>query len=443
MSLRDNPLGELKVPLTWTAGIVFLVVLIASVAILLSDRREAFDTDAYGNPRTLSDRMMAPVGDALSTPGRLTGEGVQGIRGYFFAVSENRRLRAELKEMQQWRDVAIALRDTNERYRSLLGLKTDPPIPMASARIVTDSRGPFANSRLANAGSEAGIRPGNPVMSENGLVGRIVGVTKGASRVLLLTDVASRTPVMIDRTNARAILTGDGGPNPKLEYLRGQNPVKSGDLVLTSGDGGVFPRGLPVGVAVKGLDGRWRVVLASDKAPVDFVRILLFEDFTQVVNRAALEHAAPPPPTPGAETLPPPQPETPAVAAAAAAPAPGATPPAKTDAAKPADATTAAKAPAPKSAATKPAEKSPAAKPTEKAPAVKPAEKAAATKTSTAKAAADTATKPASKPVTAPKKPASDKTAATASAAAKSAKSDAAKAPAPKKPVAKQPEEAR
>jgi rod shape-determining protein MreC len=313
---------------------------------------------------------------------------------------------------------------------------------MASARIVTDSRGPFANSRLANAGSEAGIRPGNPVMSENGLVGRIVGVTKGASRVLLLTDVASRTPVMIDRTNARAILTGDGGPNPKLEYLRGQNPVKSGDLVLTSGDGGVFPRGLPVGVAVKGLDGRWRVVLASDKAPVDFVRILLFEDFTQVVNRAALEHAAPPPPTPGAETLPPPQPETPAVAAAAA-PAPGATPPAKTDAAKPADATTAAKAPAPKSAATKPAEKSPAAKPTEKAPAVKPAEKAAATKTSTAKAAADTATKPASKPVTAPKKPASDKTAATASAAAKSAKSDAAKAPAPKKPVAKQPEEAR
>jgi rod shape-determining protein MreC len=442
MSLRDNPLGELKVPLTWTAGIVFLVVLIASVAILLSDRREAFDTDAYGNPRTLSDRMMAPVGDALSTPGRLTGEGVQGIRGYFFAVSENRRLRAELKEMQQWRDVAIALRDTNERYRSLLGLKTDPPIPMASARIVTDSRGPFANSRLANAGSEAGIRPGNPVMSENGLVGRIVGVTKGASRVLLLTDVASRTPVMIDRTNARAILTGDGGPNPKLEYLRGQNPVKSGDLVLTSGDGGVFPRGLPVGVAVKGLDGRWRVVLASDKAPVDFVRILLFEDFTQVVNRAALEHAAPPPPTPGAETLPPPQPETPAVAAAAA-PAPGATPPAKTDAAKPADATTAAKAPAPKSAATKPAEKSPAAKPTEKAPAVKPAEKAAATKTSTAKAAADTATKPASKPVTAPKKPASDKTAATASAAAKSAKSDAAKAPAPKKPVAKQPEEAR
>jgi len=335
MSLRDNPLGELKVPLTWTAGIVFIVVLIASVAILLSDRREAFDTDAYGNPRTMTDKVLAPVGDALSTPGRLTGQGVDGIRGYFFAVSENRRLRAELENMRQWRDVAIALRDTNERYRTILGLKTDPPIPMATARIVTDSRGPFANSRLANAGSEKGIKPGNPVMSENGLVGRIVGVTEGVSRVLLLTDAASRTPVMVDRTNSRAILTGDGGPNPKLEYLRGQDPVKSGDRILTSGDGGVFPRGLPVGVAVKGLDGRWRVVLASDKAAVDFVRILLFEDFTQVADAKKLEHGAAPPPTPGATTLP--------------LAAPQATPPASASpSAAPQTATPSAAAPAPK-----------------------------------------------------------------------------------------------
>ena len=308
MSLRDNPLGELRVPLTWTAGIVFIVVLIASVAILLSDRRESFDTDAYGQPRTLSDRVLAPVGDVMSQPGRWTGAGIDGVKGYFGAVSENRRLRAELKTLQQWREVAVALKDSNERYQALLGLKTDPPIAMASARIVSDSRGPFANARLANAGREAGIRPGNPVMSENGLVGRVVGVTQGVSRVLLLTDVASRTPVMVDRTNARAILTGDGGPNPKLEYLRGLDPVKSGDRVLTSGDGGVFPRGLPVGVAVKGLDGKWRVVLASDRASVDFVRILLFQDFTQVANRAALDKIDVPPPTPGAWTLPPPEP---------------------------------------------------------------------------------------------------------------------------------------
>jgi rod shape-determining protein MreC len=386
MSLRDNPLGELRVPLTWTAGIVFVVVLIASVAILLSDRREAFDTDEYGNPRTMTDKVMAPVGDALSTPGRLTGQGVEGIRGYFFAVSENRRLKAELENARQWRDVAIALRDTNERYRQILGLKTDPPIPMATARIVTDSRGPFANSRLANVGSEAGVHPGNPVMSENGLVGRVVGVTNGASRILMLTDVASRTPVMIDRTNARAILTGDGGPNPKLDYLRGVNAVKSGDRVLTSGDGGVFPRGLPVGVAVKGLDGRWRVVLASDKAAVDYVRILLFEDFTQIVNRAGLDKVQVPPPTPGASTLPPPPPPEPKLQApAAGAPAaPGAAP-----------ATPAPKTTTPPAAAATPAPKT--ATPPAKAATTPPAK----TATPPAKAAATPASKaPAAKAVT-------------------------------------------
>lgn len=336
MSLRDNnPLSELRVPLTWTAGIVFIVVLIVSVVVLLSDRRKEFDTDAYGQPRTLSDRVMAPVGDVLSQPGRWTGAGVEGVRGYFFAVSENRRLRAELKTMQQWRDVALALKDSNERYQALLGLKTEPPIRMASARIVSDARGPFANARLANTGVEAGVKPGNPVMSENGLVGRVVGVTRGASRVLLLTDVASRTPVMVDRTNARAILTGDGGPSPRLEYLRGLDPVRSGDRILTSGDGGLFPRGLPVGVAVKGLDGKWRVVLSSDKAPVDYVRILLFQDFTQVVNHAELDRVGVPPPTPGAGTLPPPEAAPKPAPPKAAAPKSDAPQQAKPPAAKP------------------------------------------------------------------------------------------------------------
>lgn len=362
MSLRDNPLGELKVPLTWTAGIVFLVVLIAAVAILLSDRREAFETDAYGRTRTMSDKALEPVGNALSAPGRWTGAGVDAIRGYFFAVSENRRLKAELKEMRQWRDVAVALRDNNERYRVLLGLKTDPPIPMAAARIVTDSRGPFANTRLANAGREAGVKIGNPVMSENGLVGRVIGVTDGVSRVLMLTDVASRTPVMIDRTNARAILTGDGGPNPRLEYLRGQEPVRNGDRVLTSGDGGVFPRGLPVGRAVKGLDGRWRVVLASDRAPVDYVRILLFEDFTQLANRAELDRTAVPAPTPGAPTLPPPAAETPA--AQPATPTPKVTPPAGAAPAAAAPAAPRPVTPAPKTTAPAPKTAAPAPKTT-------------------------------------------------------------------------------
>lgn len=337
MSFRDNPLGEIKVPLTWTAGVAVLVAIVVAITLLATDRRGVIQAEAYGVTRKAADAVATPVGGVLSTPVRWIGDGIDSVRSYFFAISENRRLKAELEEAHEWRDAALALRNTNERYRVLLGLKTDPPIPMVSARIVTDARGPFANTRLASAGSEMGVKTGYPVMSENGLVGRVIGVTTGASRVLLLTDVASRTPVMIDRTNARAILTGDSGPNPRLDYLRGQNPVRPGDRVVTSGDGGVLPRGLPVGVAAKGLDGRWRVVLSSDAAPVDFVRILKFEDFSQLVDLKRLDEISVPAPsmpvnasvgvTAGAGVLKPaPAPAAGAAATAAKPAAPGAAP---------------------------------------------------------------------------------------------------------------------
>jgi rod shape-determining protein MreC len=295
VSFREGPFGDLKVPLTWMAAVALIVAGVVATALLLSDRRETFKTEAYGATRQAVDTVAAPVGGVLATPGRWTGDVMEWAGNYFFAASENRRLKTELAEARQWRDVAFALKDRNERLEAVLGIKTEPPIPMATARVVTDSRGPFANSRLADAGSKAGVVVGNPVISEHGLVGRVVGVTSGASRVLLLTDVASRTPVMIDRTNSRAILTGDGGPNPKLEYLRGPDPVKNGDRVMTSGDGGVVPRGLPVGTAVKGLDGRWRVVLDSDAAPIDFVRILKFRDFSQLADQQALATSTMPP----------------------------------------------------------------------------------------------------------------------------------------------------
>jgi rod shape-determining protein MreC len=297
LAFRESPLGELKVPLTWTAAVALVVAGVLGVALLLTDRRETLREEAYGTARQAMDTVATPVGQVVSAPGRVTGQGLAFVGGYFFAASENRRLRRELQEMRQWRDVALALRDTNERYKDLLGLRTEPPIPMVAARVVTDSRGPFANARLADAGRDKGVFIGNPVMSERGLVGRVVGVTNGASRILMLTDIASRTPVMIDRTNARAILTGDGGPNPKLDYLRGRDPVRKGDRVVTSGDGGVIPRGLPVGVAVRGLDGHWRVQLESDSVPIDFVRILLFKDFAQLANEAELRKSTMPPVT--------------------------------------------------------------------------------------------------------------------------------------------------
>jgi rod shape-determining protein MreC len=296
VSFRDNPFGEIRLPLLLGAAAAVIVALIIAFAVLMVDRRQTYQTGAYNALRKVSDEVVAPVTGAVAAPVRWAGGVAEGIGGYFFAASENRRLRAELTAAQAWRERAVALAAENTRYRALLGLSVDPPVPMVTARAVGESRGPYANTRLINAGSDRGVRVGHPVLSENGLVGRVIGVSPRVSRILMLTDAASRTPVMIQRTRARAILTGDGGWAPELAYLRGRDAARDGDLVLTSGDGGVLPQGITVGRVVRGVDGGWRVRLASDAAPIDFVRVLLFEDFVKLEDLRALNLPSPPPP---------------------------------------------------------------------------------------------------------------------------------------------------
>ncbi len=300
MAFRDGPFDQLKVPLAWTAAVAVVVALIASILMILADRRLDGEGHEYGPVRAGFDAVAAPVSGVLAAPVRWTGSATDYIKGYFFAVSENRRLRRQVAELEPWRDQAIALKNVNARYETLLGIRTEPPVAMATARSVSESRGPFVHARLLDAGAGKNIRIGNPVINEHGLVGRVVGVTGGVSRMLLVTDVASRIPVLVDRTDARALLSGDGSGNPRLEFVRGVGSVQAGDRVLTSGDGGGMPRGVPIGVVARGIDGSWRVKLFSDRGAIDYVRVMLFEDFGQLADTNALDA----PPLAGLSTAP-------------------------------------------------------------------------------------------------------------------------------------------
>ncbi len=367
MSFRDGPFTDLKLPLAWAAGAATLAAVLVAVVLLLAGRRQAVAATTYAPARNGLAVAVAPVGGVLETPVRWAGATVDYVEGYVFAVSENRKLKRQLAELQGYRDAFIALKDVNDRYEALLKLKTEPPIPMVTARTIVDSRGPFSNARLIDTGSASGVRIGDPAMSEHGVVGRVVGVTGGVSRLLMVTDVDSRTPVLVDRSNGRAILTGDGSAYPRMDYVRGRDPVKVGDIVLTSGDGGVFPRGLPVGVAVKDLKGGWRVRLYSDQTPIDFVRVLLFQAFSQNADAEGLTggEAAPPPltPTEAADrtaalqrAAPPPKPASPPPPTTTPAASPQtATPAGKRRSAKPHPAADAALSGASAAAATPPA----------------------------------------------------------------------------------------
>lgn len=303
MAFRDGPFENLKVPLVWTAAVVVVAAVVASVLLLLNDHRASDGQAGYGAARATTDAVAGPVGGVFAAPVRWAGAASDYVGGYFFAVSENRKLKQQLSEFQQQRDQVIALKNVNARYEVMLGVRTEPPVPMATARSISESRGPFNRARLLDVGSAKGVTVGNPVINEHGLVGRIIGTSTNVSRMLHLTDVASQTPVLIARSDARAILKGDGSGNPRLEFVRGVGAIEVGDRVLTSGDGGGFPRGLPIGVAAKGIDGSWRVKLFSDRGAIDYVRVMLFQDFGQLLESDDL-NAAPlaglisaPPPT--------------------------------------------------------------------------------------------------------------------------------------------------
>ena len=97
MALRDNPFGEVRLPLVLSAAAALLVAIVAAIALILSDRRETFQTEAYGVTRKVGDAVSAPVSGALATPVRWGGTVADNVSAYFFAMSENRRLRSNCK----------------------------------------------------------------------------------------------------------------------------------------------------------------------------------------------------------------------------------------------------------------------------------------------------------------------------------------------------------
>ena len=283
---------HLKLPVTWgVMGIVGVVCVVAAL-LFIGDHRAQVDETSYAN-RTGFDTVASVPNKILDKPVQVVGDGTSSLSDYFFAVRENRILKKEVQELSQYRDAYLEMKDVNERYEKLLNLRTEPPVETVTARSVLVSRGPFNNNRLIDAGSDKHIAFGNPVITDQGLVGRVVGVSPNVSRVLMVTDGTSHIPVMIMRTDGRAMMDGDGGGYPKLDWVRGRDTVKEGDQILTSGDGGVFPRGLPVGEAVKGVDGVWRVRLYANRGPIDFVKVLLFKDFSQLPDASTLLRTPP------------------------------------------------------------------------------------------------------------------------------------------------------
>ena len=279
------PLGRRRRPHATIHVLSIFVLVFCSIVMLVLDR---LDNSALSSARDGLQELAAPVFGQASRPAKWVGRAVDKVRSYVRLTEELERLELENVQLKRWEWTARRLERKLARLRTLLNAVEDPALGYVTARVIADTRGPFVRSILVNAGKTQGVRAGLAVIDANGLVGRTVEAGASTARVLLVTDLNSRVPVLVGPGGVRAVLSGNNQGSPTLSFLPVNARVRGGDLVVTSGHGGLLPRGLPIGVVEETEQGQ--VVRPNARlGQLDYVSVLFFESPELAIKRAEEE----------------------------------------------------------------------------------------------------------------------------------------------------------
>jgi rod shape-determining protein MreC len=251
-----------------SAGLVM-----TAVSLLLLGKVDAVLMERF---RSAVSDTVAPLLDALATPTEAVGGTIAGVYDLVTLREENSRLREDRELMLRWQAMALRLEAENAALRKLLNLVPEPGARYVTARVIADPGGTFAQSLLVNGGRADGIGIGHAVLSSDGVVGRIVGVAEHSARILMITDLNSRIPVVVMPSGARGVLAGDNTQRPRLLHTGADVRVAPGDQVLTSGDGGAFPPGLRLGIVATVEEGGIAVVPHVSRDRVSYVEVVDF-----------------------------------------------------------------------------------------------------------------------------------------------------------------------
>ena len=250
-------------------ALVFLVV--AAFAAMLIGKA---DTVLVENARVLALDLAGPALEAIARPVAVANRAIADLKEFATLRQENARLREENARLLTWQTAARRLENENDRLRELSLFREGPEASFITARIVGDSVSAYVRGALLNAGRKVGVTPGQAVVTAEGLAGRIAEVGDNSARVLFVTDFNSRLPVQIERTRERAILAGDNSGLMRLTLAQTLQGVQRGDRIVTSGHGGSFPVGIPVGEVVQADGGSVKVRPFVDFSRLEFVRVV-------------------------------------------------------------------------------------------------------------------------------------------------------------------------
>jgi len=251
----------------------YSALVLLSIAIMVIGRA---DGSLIEHIRTKTNDVLAPVLEAVTQPVTAVSDAAAHIRSLTELYRENERLKTENAALMQWQQVARRLDNENAGLRTLMNYQPEGSIWFITGRVIGTSGGAFSRNLLINRGTLDSVAKGQAVSAGSGLVGRVTEVGDRAARVLMITDLNSRIPVQIDGNHDRAILAGDNTDRPQLAYIGPHTKINLGDRIVTSGDGGVFPPGMPVGTVASIEGGNIRIEPYADLSRVEYLRVVDF-----------------------------------------------------------------------------------------------------------------------------------------------------------------------
>ena len=260
-------MGEMKV-FIWRF-FIFVLFLCAFLLILLSK----VNSPVISIVNNAVIKVSGPIMQVIEFPARIIHNVYTYVRDVSNIYADNRALRFENKQMMVLQNKVRTLEVENQLLERLLNYVPPADASFMSAKIIAESGDNFTHTLLVYIGDEA-VRKGQIVLGEESVIGRIDRVSGKYAKIILVTDINSKIPVVIERTRARGILSGNNTDKPQLIFIRDTSAIQEGDVVVTSGVGGMFPSGLPIGFISSVKNGIIEIETMADISRVEYVRIV-------------------------------------------------------------------------------------------------------------------------------------------------------------------------
>ena len=249
----------------------YLAIFLVCIVLMLASRADWMGITSL---RGMVAVFLTPLAEVVSVPFRAMSLAIEGIENIASMREENQRLKDALAQSTRAQNQVDILLAENRQLRALTSVPVPEGMEVVSARIIAVNSDSFAHSVMLDAGRHHGITKGATVTTVDGLVGIVVDVSAFYAQVLLISDLNMMVPVILSDSSWPAVTAGANASLLELRFVPVQAEVELGELVQTSGHGGVLPAGLPVGRVVQIADRAIYVEPIVDFARLSFVTVL-------------------------------------------------------------------------------------------------------------------------------------------------------------------------